>query len=559
MFKEFNLGNNRLFYPRNFIGVMIRSCPVLLSRTITTRSHILNRVVRMSSISTSGLEASMSNLTITKPIPLYVTAKDTVSISYYLYGINNMSRSLDECMSSTFRRFAINYGKISKKVKGAISTPSAQEVPKLYFQGEVLDENTLTNRDWKTGMVLKYHGLNFVTVLDVPTISHIAIYPSGSTRVGAPVLAVLSDEIEVGVPVFEWKRINPKHAPVVVSNESVYVPTSEDVGHRLELSCKVEFSSDFIQNLRISLQNAGDINFEDTDMVSLPSPVAFTSVVQENEFEMNSCLSVRASYLENPPLDLRIMTYNILSEVYAGTGGGDMYPYCDPRYLATGFRMGSVAAELLKSNSDLICLQECDMHVFDRYLAPLMKNLGYSGYFTGKLPSAQEGCASFFRQDRIDVLKCYDLTLKEFIKSFPLVTELIKTRADVEQILTQKLGTVGQIFVIRVPYGPQNSRSKIMILANTHLFYHPNAGYVRLIQTEALVGRLFDMKAHLLQGKSLDSLELPCGMTDHYEMTSYVNMPSFSPEKLESSDIIVGLIGDLNSPSDTAVVEYLTR
>ena len=56
-----------------------------------------------------------------------------------------------------------------------------------------------------------------------------------------------------------------------------------------------------------------------------------------------------------------------------------------------------------------------------------------------------------------------------------------------------KLGTIGQITVCKCKWDP----SRTLLLANTHLFYHPAAGFARVLQTDAIVRTLKCVRDHI--------------------------------------------------------------
>lgn len=59
---------------------------------------------------------------------------------------------------------------------------------------------------------------------------------------------------------------------------------------------------------------------------------------------------------------VRVVTYNILADVYAQTELSKtvLYPYCAPYALQLDYRQNLIKKELAGYNADIICLQEVD-------------------------------------------------------------------------------------------------------------------------------------------------------------------------------------------------------
>lgn len=65
---------------------------------------------------------------------------------------------------------------------------------------------------------------------------------------------------------------------------------------------------------------------------------------------------------EAEPGAVRVVTYNILADVYAQTelSRTVLYPYCAPYALQLDYRQNLIKKELAGYNADIICLQEVD-------------------------------------------------------------------------------------------------------------------------------------------------------------------------------------------------------
>ena len=235
---------------------------------------------------------------------------------------------------------------------------------------------------------------------------------------------------------------------------------------------------------------------------------------------------------------LRIVTYNILAEPFATSEHSlnVIYNYVeDKAVLQTEYRIQRILAELLAYQADVICLQECDRKMFQLYLLPLLGLVGYSGHYTNKASSVLEGCATFIHTHSLRVLQNVDLPLKNVLRldqataaaaggpgASAHLVELFQLRPDLVSVLEERLGTVAQITICEdrrgMHYAPRKNRDVelstpaaasattgkdsdadtetgnepdldggcIIILVNTHLFYHPDASFIRLQQVHAI-------------------------------------------------------------------------
>ena len=92
---------------------------------------------------------------------------------------------------------------------------------------------------------------------------------------------------------------------------------------------------------------------------------------------------------------LRIVSYNLLAEsLESNTTAG-----LDPRIASFGARRQLLDYELQAWDADLYCLQEVEH--FDDYFAPRMDSRGFSGEFLKRRGDRQDGCAIFWRRDKL--------------------------------------------------------------------------------------------------------------------------------------------------------------
>ncbi|XP_046829333.1 2',5'-phosphodiesterase 12 isoform X2 [Vespa crabro] len=175
----------------------------------------------------------------------------------------------------------------------------------------------------------------------------------------------------------------------------------------------------------------------------------------------------------------RVTSYNILANVYASTtySKENLFPYCPEYALDIDYRKQLILKELLGFNSDIICLQEVDNKIYDNDFMPTLSLLQYKSIFNTKNESS-EGLAVFFNKERFEEL-CYDSTVignNTELPKFALIWSKIQNEK-AKKRFSQKNTTV-QVLALRA----RERLSDILVIANTHLYFHPDADHIRLLQ-----------------------------------------------------------------------------
>lgn len=125
-----------------------------------------------------------------------------------------------------------------------------------------------------------------------------------------------------------------------VGHGRVHVPSNQDIGHRFKLRCTPKDgtrigSSQELVSAGVVEAGPGACTFDNRHMYT----------VKEAEWPA-----------------VRVVTYNILADVYAQTEHSKtvLYPYCAPYALQLDYRQNLIKKELAGYNADIICLQEVD-------------------------------------------------------------------------------------------------------------------------------------------------------------------------------------------------------
>lgn len=100
-------------------------------------------------------------------------------------------------------------------------------------------------------------------------------------------------------------------------------------------------------------------------------------------------------------MSVLIATYNVLAPSYVQP---DRYPHTPPELLDSGRRIPALADHLASLGCDLFCLQEVEREVFSILEAGLSP-LGYAGDLCLKGQGKPDGCAAFYRLDRLALVR----------------------------------------------------------------------------------------------------------------------------------------------------------
>ncbi|XP_055844280.1 2',5'-phosphodiesterase 12 [Episyrphus balteatus] len=176
----------------------------------------------------------------------------------------------------------------------------------------------------------------------------------------------------------------------------------------------------------------------------------------------------------------RVVSYNILADLYADSEHTRtfLFPYCPPYALSLDYRRQLFIKEIIGYNGDIMCLQEVDTKVFDLDLKPILLEKGYQGLMQQK-GSSGEGVATFYRSDRFEMIRTMGMNIGENVPTLPVFRELwekIKDNSKLVERLVERATTL-QLSILK-----SKETGKILCIANTHLYFHPDADHIRLLQ-----------------------------------------------------------------------------
>ncbi|XP_031627621.1 2',5'-phosphodiesterase 12 [Contarinia nasturtii] len=176
----------------------------------------------------------------------------------------------------------------------------------------------------------------------------------------------------------------------------------------------------------------------------------------------------------------RVVSYNLLADYYADSDFSrtELFPYCPPFALAIDYRKHLFIREIRGYNADICCLQEVDSKIFDLDLKLCLGNDGLEGILQKK-GTTQEGVATFYNRNKFDLVQSLGFNLSDDLSTKPYFNELYEKIKNNEKLCERmvSLSTALQVTVLK-----SKANGQILIVANTHLYFHPDADHIRLLQ-----------------------------------------------------------------------------
>ena len=429
-----------------------------------------------------------------------VPGEDTMVLAVEVVGRQfTMLRRKDEAVGSALARLTMNVDKAAGRVApqkarqkrgagggqaGQTSTAAGTSNLAQLLEGDgvtAVDGGMPNEEAWAPGRVLVVGEERLSVRVNEPIIG--APQVEGNPIVGCPLAPLAVAEFcELGEGAWRWERLRAGEVEwSVVGREHVYVPGEADVGAALRVSCAPPGAA--------LLTQPG---------TTLP-PVAPGPDRAPHARRLAGAFAARASGGA-----LRVMTYNVLADAYSKFWG-TLHWYCPEDKLVRGYRLPLLAREVLDFHPDVVSLQEVDVRSYEVFWAPQMRAAGFEGYMTPKSGEPTEGCALFWRTDRLRAVSQQHIAFRDLAReaierggsggggeAMAWLADLVRANPPLENVFA-KVKSIAQVAVLEEVGGnadgdsfPQAGRR--VIVTNTHAFFHPNAGAVRAVQAKLLTG-----------------------------------------------------------------------
>ena len=134
-------------------------------------------------------------------------------------------------------------------------------------------------------------------------------------------------------------------------------------------------------------------------------------------------------------------------------------------------------------------MQEISRDLFDSFLKPALAKYGYDGVYANKLGVSNIGCATFWDASQYLVAESHVVDLaygwREHRDLAKMCSGSDPSRVDMKAAL-ERSTTIAQVVMLQeVGFGGRK-----VCVVNTHLFGHPDATHVRLVQSAVLARRV---------------------------------------------------------------------
>ncbi|XP_046399751.1 2',5'-phosphodiesterase 12 [Ischnura elegans] len=404
----------------------------------------------------------------------------------------NFIRFKSETVQDFLNRVANNVGKVveqknkrkKKKLKPAhqSNTASAEDVSEE-INVQLLKDGIPVPPELKCYETLGHDRLRLLVCdnlydieVNVPWVSSLVL--PDSILAGFPIYPCKLDIEFAGreESIFEWfKSIDDKRnnfSWTKVGEGYFYTPLTSDIGMRLKVSCTPRRKDD------------EGITYKEGPVVEAISPTIVEAGPGRCPFEDRHGFTLERMKCPS----FRVVTYNLLADTYVDSDYSRtiLYPYCPPYALAINYRKQLFLKELMGYNADLICLQEVDSKVFEFDLTPVLGSIGFDGVFQRK-GGVVEGLACFFHKSKFKLVKTCSVTLGREMESNPVFAEFhgsVKGSRHGHLLLTKMadLPTTLLVTILRVVECGSMTDHHV-IIGGTHLYFHPMADSIRLLQT----------------------------------------------------------------------------
>ncbi|XP_061893685.1 2',5'-phosphodiesterase 12-like [Entelurus aequoreus] len=430
-----------------------------------------------------------------------VAGEPRLTISFSMAGSQkHMQREQDEPLGKVLSRIACNLAKgqsqakkTKRKERQQPSESPELAVVKLLVDGGEVEDTVVNSEAWRDGAVLRVGDVEYLVSRNSPAFTTAEL--PVSLLAGFPVCPKL--EVEFGDLQdceFLWFKEQVPNISAQTSGDAavedmawtevgrarVYVPTNRDIGCRLKLCCTAKDG-----------RRRGQLK----ELVSASAIEAGPGVCT---FDTRHAYT--AKQVDWP--SVRVVSYNILADIYAQTELSKtvLYPYCAPYAMQLDYRQNLIKKELAGYHADIVCLQEVDKGVFLDSLTPALDAFGLDGVFRVK-EKQHEGLATFYRRTKLKLLSRHDIMLSEALTSDPIHGELLE-KVSANNSLKDKMVKRSTTLQVSILEDLSQAGRKVCV-ANTHLYWHPQGGNVRLVQMGVAMRHLSHVMEEVAPGAPL--------------------------------------------------------
>nr|PVC51123.1 hypothetical protein MACL_00001829 [Theileria orientalis] len=411
-----------------------------------------------------------------------------------------LEREKNETIGSTIARLKRNLykaesGRDTKNRGGYVEEESEHAVSFLTNLFKTFDEDSNCEDTIMKSSFISINGNLLKLYTNIPKLEKVKLLHT--SMVDCPALVVAKDEedkIYARVAV-EWLDAEGN----LLGNNLLYMPSLADLGKKI----KVRVTNELMKY---------DVFESNLSKVEV-SPFCGWQLERISSFNAAPKNRVNPE-LQDQEDDVRIVSFNILSPTYLSStdSTSNFFPYCPTEYIESNYRNQLIGREINYLNPQILCLQECSAKVYSEYLSYLF-GAKYHSWFTIKGGKAGEGCAMLVNRSAFEPLELAGMYFKDAMRTEeykPVIQRLCTNWLFFNDNYFDKYHTVYQFGLYRI-----KSNDKFVFLANTHLYFHPMASHIRLLQTYVLLNELEKFKVAVSRKYGFDisgdSYTLICG------------------------------------------------
>lgn len=179
--------------------------------------------------------------------------------------------------------------------------------------------------------------------------------------------------------------------------------------------------------------------------------------------------------------ELRILSYNVLADAYR-SAWNVLFPYMREEHKEPDYRLQLAFDDIRALGVDIAGLQEVDSAFYEKFWKPQAALAGLESIFTSKTGGAAEGCALLVRNETLEVLECESINLAEAVSNSTSeeVLAFLRENPGIREA-AEAVTTIAQLVLAR------HCSGQSCLLANTHSYFHPEAGSLRILQMNELI------------------------------------------------------------------------
>lgn len=188
---------------------------------------------------------------------------------------------------------------------------------------------------------------------------------------------------------------------------------------------------------------------------------------------------------------LRVVSYNTLADKYVD---GKKFMYCPPFAQVIHYRKQLILKEIEGYNADIVCLQEVDVSQFKSYFEKKFQPIQLRCFYNRKGDCLSEGLLIAFDIKRFEYLKYRHIILRKVVGRNPYkkVAQLLDQNPEVAKEFFKQHTSI-QTLILRDKF-----TSRYLIVANTHLYYRPEADHIRLLQAFMITIHLTNLRYEVM-------------------------------------------------------------